>query len=128
MRPPAASAASQAGLGVFAGHGDVDVHRVPQRLGLVELLHPDRRSVTEAVNGVVLSCAGVPEDRAPESEVDLGRAGGDGELHLLRAGTVRDRAVLPRDSRDASSQVGMVGLELPNVACQPHRDLVVSPG
>ena len=44
----------QAVLGLLAGDGDVDVHRVSQRLGGVEVLHPDRRSVAERVDGVVV--------------------------------------------------------------------------
>jgi hypothetical protein len=69
MRPPAARAAARR-LDVLASDGHVDVHRVPERLGRVEFLHPDRRAVAEGVDGVVVVQARVPEDSAPEADVD----------------------------------------------------------
>src|SRR6516162_4231571 len=52
----------QALLGLIAGDGYVDVHRVTQGLSRVEALHPDRRSVAKWINGVVVGQPGVPED------------------------------------------------------------------
>ena len=44
----------------------VEMHRVPQRLGLVELLHPDRRSLSKGVHRIIVSHRHLPEHRAPE--------------------------------------------------------------
>ena len=44
--------------------------RVPQRLGRVEILHPDRRAVTERIDCVVVVHRGVPEDGTPEADID----------------------------------------------------------
>jgi hypothetical protein len=60
----------QALLGLFAGDGYVDVHRVTQGLGWVEALHPNRRSMAKWVNGVVVRQAnrGRPEIRILDLE------------------------------------------------------------
>jgi hypothetical protein len=70
--PAGCQSCGQALLGLFAGDGYVDVHRVTQGLGRVEALHPDRRSVAKGVNGVAVGQLGVPEDRPPEQPVELG--------------------------------------------------------
>src|SRR5262249_15219504 len=47
----------------------VDVHRVAQCLSLVELLHPDRRSVSQGVHRIVVGHWSVAEDGAPKTDV-----------------------------------------------------------
>ena len=45
-------------LGLLARDRDVDVHRVSQGLGGVDLLHPDRRPVAKGIDGVVIGHLG----------------------------------------------------------------------
>src|SRR3954449_9309143 len=59
---PGGEGGTQACLDVFARNGYIDVHRVPQWLGLLEILHPDCRPMAERVDGVVVVLLGVPED------------------------------------------------------------------
>src|SRR5262249_51555207 len=68
--PAGRQGGGQAMLGVFARDRDIDVHRVPQGFGGVEVLHPDRRAVPEWVDGVVVGQFGVPEHCAPEADID----------------------------------------------------------
>ena len=101
-------------LGVLARHGHVDAHRMPQQLGRLELLHPDRRSVTERVDAVVVGHRRVAEHRTPEPDVQHVGLRRDRELHLLHGRAVGDRAVCPRDRRDRSREVGMPRFERPS--------------
>jgi hypothetical protein len=106
----------QAGLDVLAGNRHIDVHRVPQRLGLVEILHPDRRPMAEGVDGVVAGQFGVPEDGPPEADIDgLGMCR-DGELNLLCTGAIRDGSMPSRDRRDGSCQLDVPRLQLSDAA------------
>ena len=82
----------------------IDVHRVPQRLGLVELLHPDRRSVSERIDGVVVGHGLVAERGAPEADVDRGGLGGDRKLDLLYGGAVGDRSCATREPDTARAR------------------------
>lgn len=75
----------------------VYVHGVTQRLVLVELLHPDRRSVSEWVDRVVVGHREVAEDGTPESDVTCIRLRRHGELHFLDGPTIGDRTVFPRN-------------------------------
>src|SRR5215469_2445540 len=77
----------------------VDVHRVAQWLGLVELLHPDRRSVSKGVDRIVVGYRDVAEDGAPKTDVNRIALRRNGELHFLGGRTIRDRAVFPRNCR-----------------------------
>ena len=54
-------------LDMLACDRHVDVHRVSQRLGLIELLHPHRRSVSERIDGIVVGHRGVAECSAQKS-------------------------------------------------------------
>jgi hypothetical protein len=92
---PCGQRSRQARLDVLAGNGHVDVHRVPQWLGLVEILHPDRRSMAERVHGVVVGQLGVPEDGSPEPDIDGLGVCRDGELDLLCAGAIRGGGARP---------------------------------
>jgi hypothetical protein len=118
----------QACLDVLPGNGHVDVHRVPQWLGLVEILHPDRRSMAEWIEGVVVGHPGVPKHSPPEANIDGLGVRRDGELDLLCAGAIRDGSMLSRDGRDRSSKFDVSRLQLPNAARQPHGQLVIGNG
>jgi hypothetical protein len=101
------------------------VHRVSQWLRRVKILHPDRRSVADRVDGVVVGHPCVPEDSAPEANIDRIWLPRDGELYLLRTRAVDDASVRPRQRRDRSGKVDVLLLQLPDVASQPHGELVV---
>ena len=119
MRPPAASAACEARRDVLARDRHVEMHRVPQRLGLVELLHPDRRSVSEGIHRIVVSHRRVAEHSAPEADVNRIALRRDRELHLLDGRTIRGRTVRARDCRHGPRELDVSRLELPEVATQP---------
>ena len=112
----------QPSLDVLACDRYVDVHRVPQRLGLVERLHPDRRTVPERVDAVVVGHRRIAEHGAPETDVHRIWLRGDRELHLLDRCAVGDRAVRRCDLRDGPRQVDMPRFELPEVTGQAHRE------
>src|SRR5688572_15722994 len=57
-------------LDVLSRDRYVDVHRVPQWLGLVELLHPDRRPVSKGIDRIVGGHQNVAEDGAPKTDVN----------------------------------------------------------
>ena len=118
----------QAGLDMLAGNRYVDVHRVPQRLGLVEILHPDCRPMAEWVDRVVVCQLGVPEDGAPEPYVDPPGMGRDGERYLLRTGAIRDGSMPSCDRRDSSCKLDVLPLQLKDAARQPHSELAISDG
>jgi hypothetical protein len=90
---------------VLAGNRHVNVHRVPQRLGLVEILHPDRRPMAEWVDGVVAGQLGIPEDGPPEADIDGLGVCRDGELDLLCTAATRGGSLLSRDGRDRSCKL-----------------------
>lgn len=71
-------------LDLLASDGHVDVHRVPERLVRVELLHPDRRAVAERIDGIVVVYRRVPEGGAPEADLDRVGLGSYRYLNLLR--------------------------------------------
>ncbi len=73
--------------GMLASEGHVDVHRVPQRLRRVQLLHPDGGSVAERVDGVVVGHRRVAEHRPPEANVDCV---GLSAMASCTSGTVRE--------------------------------------
>jgi len=79
-------------LDVLAGDRQVDVHGMAQRLGIIEVLHPDRLSVAERVDGVVIVKGRVTERGTPEPDVQLVRLRRDRQLHLLYGVAVRDSA------------------------------------
>ena len=107
-------------LGVLARDRHVDVHRVSQRLRLVEVLHPHRRTVSERVDGVVVGHRVVAEHGAPEADVDRVGLGGDRELDLLDGGTVGGGAVRAGDRGDGPGELDVRRLELPHVAAQTY--------
>ena len=125
MRPPAANGCGHAMLGLFARDRDIDVHRMSQGFGGVKVLHPDRRSVPEWIDGVVLGQFGVAEHGTPEADIDRIRLGRDGELHLLHPCPVSHGAVLPRHRRHRVSQLHVPFLESLEAAGQPHGELTV---
>ena len=93
-------------LDVLARDRHVDVHRVPQRLGLVEFLHPDGRSVSKGVDRIIVGqrriIVGqrhVAEHGAPEADVNGIALGRDRELDFLDRRTIGHRAVRPRHCR-----------------------------
>ncbi len=57
-------------LDVLTCDRHVDVHRVPQRLGLIEFLHSDRPSVTKGVDRIVSSRRLIAAHSAPEADVN----------------------------------------------------------
>jgi len=81
------------------------MHRVPQRLGLVELLHPDGRSVSEGVHRIVVGHRHVSAYRAPESDVKGVALRRDRELHLLDGRTIRGRPVRSRGQSRPSREL-----------------------
>ena len=90
---------------------DIEMHRVPQRLGLVELLHPDRRSVSKGVHRIIVSHRHVPDHGAPEAEVNRIALRRDRELHLLDGRTIRSCTVRPRDGRHGPCELDVSWLE-----------------
>ena len=84
-------------LDVLTRDRHVDVHRVAQWFGLVELLHPDRRSVSKGVDRIVVGHRDVAEDGAPKTDVNRIALRRDGELHFLDGRTIGDRTVFPRN-------------------------------
>ena len=98
---------------------------MPQRPRLVEVLHPDRRPVAEGVDRVVVGHREVPEDGAPEADVDQAGVRGHGELDLLHGSPVGGGSVRPRDVRDRSRELDVALLEVPDVAGQPDGEAVV---
>ena len=90
---------------VLARDRDIEMHRVPQWLGLVELLHPDRRSVSKGVHRIIISYRHVPEHGAPEVEVNRIALRRDRELHLLDGRDPRPhRATARRPTRSARAR------------------------
>src|SRR5262245_21401155 len=57
-------------LRVLASDRDIDVHRVPERLRRVQLLHPDRGAMPERVDAVVVGHPDIAEHSTPEREID----------------------------------------------------------
>jgi hypothetical protein len=62
-----------------ARDGYVDMHGVPQRLGFVDLPHPDRRSVSQRVDRIVVRHRSIAEYGAPKAYVDRVALGRDRE-------------------------------------------------
>ena len=112
-------------LDVLASDGHVDVHRVPERLVRVELLHPDRRAVAERVDGVVVGQRCVPEDSAPEADIDRVGLRSDRQLDLLRTCAVGDGTVRPRDRRDRPRRSMCRSSSRNTPRRQPHAETVV---
>jgi hypothetical protein len=121
---PCGKGSRQAGLDMLPGNRHVDVHRVPQWLGLVEILHPDRRPMAERIDRVVFGQFRVPEDGPPEAELHGFWMGRDGELDLLRPAAIRDGSLPSRDRGDGSRKLDVQRLQLEDTARQPHRELV----
>ena len=115
----------QAGLDMLAGNRHVDVHGVPQRLVLVEILQPDRRTMAKRVDRVVVGQFGVTEHGAPEADIDGFGVRRDSELDFLRTAAIRDDPMLPCDRRDGSRQIDVPRLKPKDAARQPHRELVI---
>jgi len=118
----------QPGPDLLVGNRHVHVHCVPQRLGLVKILHPDRWPMTERVDRVVAGQRVVPEDGPPEARIDVSRVRRDGELHFLRTGAIRGSSMPARDRRDGSCEANVTRLQLPQTTRQPHGKLVVGDG
>ena len=78
-------------------------HRHP-RPTLVELLHPDRRSVSKGIDRIVVGHRGVAEDGAPKTDVNHTAFRRDGDLHFLDGRTIGDRAVFARNGRTARAR------------------------
>jgi hypothetical protein len=97
----------------------VDVHRMAQWLGLVELLHPDCRSVSKGVDRIVFRHRDVTEDRAPKTDVNHIAFRRDGHLHFLYGRTIRDRTLLPRSCRNGARELDVPWFEIPDVTTQP---------
>jgi hypothetical protein len=97
----------------------VDVHRVAQWFGLVELLHPDRRSVSKGVPRIVVGHRGVAEDGASKTDVNRIAFRRDGHLHFLDGRTIGDRTVLPRNCRNGARELDVPWFQIPDVAAQP---------
>jgi hypothetical protein len=85
---------------VLARHRHVDVHRVPQWLGRVEVLHPERGPVAERVNAVVLGQRVVAQHGSPEVDVQVAWPGGYRDLDLLHGTTVGDGSLPTSDLGD----------------------------
>jgi hypothetical protein len=98
----------------------VEVHRVPQRLGRVQRLHPDCRSVSKRVHRIIVSHRLVPEHGTPEAEVNQIGLRSNRELYLLDRRTIRGRIVRPRDRRHGPRELDVSRLELPEVATQTN--------
>ena len=92
-------------LNVLARNRHVDVHHVSQWLGLVELLHPDRRSVSKGVDRIVVGHRTVAEDGAPKTDVNCIAFCRYGDLHFLDGRTVWDRTVFPRNCRNGPREL-----------------------
>lgn len=72
--PPAGSnRGRESRLDMLASNRNIDVHRVPQRLVLIECLHPHRRSVSKRVDGIVARHGDIAKHGAPEVDVDRPR-------------------------------------------------------
>ncbi len=102
------------------------MHRVPERLGRVEVLHPDRRAVTERVDGVVVGQARVPEDSAPEADVDRVGLRSDRQADLLRTGPIGDSTVCTRHRRNCPRKCDVPLLQPKHAAGQPHAETAIS--
>jgi len=113
---------------MLAGNRYVDVHRVPPRLGLVEILHPDRRPMAEWVDRVVVGQLGVPQDGPPEADIDGVGVRRDGERHLLRTAAIRDGAMPSSNRRDGSGKLDVSRLQSKDATRQAHGELVISDG
>ena len=87
-------------LNVLMRDRHVDVHRMSQCLGLIDLLHPDRRSVAKRIDCIVVGHWGVTEHSAPEVDINHVLLRRDCELHFLDGGSIRDCSVLPRNRRN----------------------------
>ena len=81
----------------LAGNRYVQVHGVTEALLRVEILHPHRGAVAERVDSVVVGQPRVPEDSAPEADIDCVGLRSYRELDLLRTCAVGDGAVRSRD-------------------------------
>ena len=104
-------------------HGEVDVHRVPQRLLGIELLEPHRRPAPMRVEQVIAHVIGVAEHRSPERQHLVDRQPGrDRDLRVLGEVGARSEPVLAGDGGDRSGPIGhaVVG-EVQDVVVQAHR-------
>lgn len=93
-------------LDVLARDRHIDVHRVPQWLGLIELLHPDCRSVAERIDRIIVGHGVIAEHSAPEADVHRLGLRGDRELYLLDGRAIGEGAVRSCDRRDRPRQLG----------------------
>jgi hypothetical protein len=93
--PPEDSASAAVGLKEPSGHASMHT-RLPE---------PDRRSVAEPVDGVVVGRRGIPQDGAPEADIDRVGVCRDRELHLLCTRAFDDGPLRPRHRRDGSSKM-----------------------
>ena len=107
-------------LDVLARDRDVDVHRVTQGLGLIELLHPDRRSMPHRVDSIVVGHRSVTEDGAPETDVNRIAFRCYGELYFLHGRTIRDCTAFTRNCRNGPRELDMPWFQTPDVAAQPN--------
>ena len=92
-------------LHVFASDRHVYVHGVPQRLGLVQILQPDRRTVAQPIDSVVFGQRRVPQGGAPEANIAIVGLRRDGVLDLLRGRPVGGGPMPACDRRDVPRQV-----------------------
>lgn len=104
----------------------VNVHCVPQRLGRVEILHPECRPVAEWVNAVVVGQPVVTQHRSPEDDIQITGQGGDRELDLLHGTAVGDRCPTTSDLLDRSRQVDVVWFKEFDATREPHGDTAIT--
>jgi hypothetical protein len=115
-------------LNVLARDRHVDVHRVTQWFGLVELLHPDRRSVSKRIDRIVVGHRGVAEDGAPKPDVNCIAFCRYRDLHFLDGRTIGDCTVFPRNYRNGPRELDVPWFQIPNVTAQPDGHATVGEG
>ena len=96
------------------------MHRVAQRLRVVQLLHPDRGASPERIDAVVVRRGDIAQDRPPEAHIDRVRLRRDCKLDLLEHSRIGGGALLPSDCGDRSGELCVVSLEQPHVPREPH--------
>ena len=113
----------QARLGVLAGDGHVDVHRVAQRLRRVELLHPDRRARGRAGRCRCRRASARSRGRRARSRRRSRRAWRrSASWTSCTAPRSATAPLLPRHRGDGPRELDVPRLRCPQLAGQPHRE------